>query len=150
MESSLNPDSWMSTTHSKNTNGTTNRTIGDIRKSINDQFNGNIRTFMMNKYPGRQMKLKPTRRRVISISNRWTKPTEEPAAMPLPQMKPRKTRSSLGGSASICLFGTASMACYTTDDKQHRDEDTMVCFYEKNNPCSTKGQGNTIGANRHQ
>jgi hypothetical protein len=70
--------------------------------------------------------------------------------MPLPQMKPRKTRSSLGGSASIFLFGTASMACYTTDDKQHRDEDTMVCFYEKNNPCSTKGQGNTIGANRHQ
>jgi hypothetical protein len=66
-----------------------NRTIGDIRKSINDQFNADTRTFMVNKYPGRQTKLKATKRREIKdISNRWTKPMEKPAAMSLPKMKP--------------------------------------------------------------
>ena len=34
---------------------TTNTTIGDIRKAIDDEFNDNVRRFMMNKYSGSQM-----------------------------------------------------------------------------------------------
>ena len=55
MESSLNPDSLRNSTQTENTARTRNRTIRDTQKSINDQFNADIITFMVNKYPGRQM-----------------------------------------------------------------------------------------------
>ena len=90
MESSLNIDSWRSSTKTENTGGTMNRSIGEIRKSINGQFNADIRTFIVNKYPGRQMKPKISKKREINISNRWTTLMEEPAPIPLPQMKPQK------------------------------------------------------------
>ena len=75
MASSLNPHSRKNSIKTENTAGTMNRTIGDIQTSINDQFNAGIRTFMVNKYPGRKMKLKLTRQREKEISNRWRTPT---------------------------------------------------------------------------
>ena len=63
METPLNPDSWRSSIKTENTDGTMNRTIGEIRKFINDQFNADIRTFMVNTYPRRQTKLKLTKQR---------------------------------------------------------------------------------------
>ena len=55
METPLNPDSWRSSTKTENTDGTMNRKIGEKQISTNDQFNANISTFTVNKYPGRQM-----------------------------------------------------------------------------------------------
>ena len=72
---------------------------------------------MVNNYSETQMKTKPTKWRAIEISNRWTKPMESPASKPSPQIEPQKTRSSLRVNTSAFLFGTASIACHTTDKK---------------------------------
>ena len=88
----------------RRSDGTKNGTIREIREAINDQFNNEVRTFMVNKYAVSQMKLKPKAWRAIRISNRWTKPTETLASMPLPQMEPQKTRPSLGVNASVFIF----------------------------------------------
>ena len=110
--------------------GTTNRIIVDIRKSIHDEFNNNVRIFMVNKYSGSRRILQTQKRRAIQISNKWTKPTETTALMLSPQMEPQKTRSPLRANASVFLFGTAAMACQTTNNKQPQDDDTTVCSYE--------------------
>ena len=49
MASSSNLDSWVSTTQWEKSDETTDTTIGDIRKAIDDEFNNNIRQFMVNK-----------------------------------------------------------------------------------------------------
>ena len=72
------------------------------------------------------MKPKPTKRKVIQTSNRWTKLTKTPVPISPLQIKPQKTRFSLGVNAARFLFGTESMACYTKNDKEPRDEDTTV------------------------
>ena len=114
---SLNLISWMSTTQSEKNDETKNRISGVIQKAIYDQFNEKVKTFMVNNYSETQMKTKPTKWRAIEISNRWTKPMESPASKPSPQIEPQKTRSSLRVNTSAFLFGTASIACHTTDKK---------------------------------
>ena len=50
MEFSLNLDSWMSITQSEKSDGTKNRTIGDIRKAIDNEFDKIVKIFITNKY----------------------------------------------------------------------------------------------------
>ena len=43
---------WVSTRQWEKLDGATNTIIGDIRKAIYDEFNDNVRRFMVNKYSG--------------------------------------------------------------------------------------------------
>ena len=47
--------------------------------------------------------------------------------MPPQQIKPHITRFSLRVNTAPFLFGTASMVCYTKDDKEPQDKATTVC-----------------------
>ena len=84
MTSLSNPDSWVSTTQWGKSDGTTNTTIEDIRKAIDDEFNNNVRIFMVNKYSGSRMTVQPQKQ---------TKPTETRSSTPSPQMGSQKTNS---------------------------------------------------------
>ena len=56
--------------------GITNATIGEIRKAIDDEFNNNVRRFMLSKQSEPRIIVKPQKRRAIRISNKWTEPAK--------------------------------------------------------------------------
>ena len=116
----------MSTTQSEKSDGTTNRTIRNIRKAINDQFNK------------RNQNLHGEHIFVITNETQTQKTESDPNIKQVDQIN-RDTSSntfsanettekkSLGVNAAPFLFRTASMVCYTKDDKQPQDEDTIDC-----------------------
>ena len=84
---------WVSTRQWDKSEEISDKTIREIRKAIDDEFNNNVRRFMLSKDSGPLMTVKPQKRRAIRISNKWTKPTEMRLSTPSPQMEPQKTRS---------------------------------------------------------
>ena len=56
---------WVSTRQWGKSDGVTNTTIGDMRKAIDDEFNDNVRRFMVNKYSGPRIIVQPQKRRAI-------------------------------------------------------------------------------------
>ena len=109
-----------------NSDGVTNTTIGDIRQATDDEFNDNVRRFMVNQYPGPRMTVQPQNQRAIWISNKWTKPTETRSSTPSKQIESQKTISQLRDNSSVFLFRTAAVACHKTNNKQPQNEDITV------------------------
>ena len=127
MESSFSLDLGMNTTRLETLKTATNRTLIDIQKAIDDQFGEEIRTFTGTRYSGSQTRPKSSRRKVIQISNRWTKTAKTPVSITSPPGNPQKARFTLGVRAGFFLSGTASMVSDTNNDQEPRDDNTTVC-----------------------
>ena len=56
---------WVETRQWENSDGIMNATIGEIRKAIDDEFNNNVRRFMLNNHSGPRMTVQPPKRRAI-------------------------------------------------------------------------------------
>ena len=128
MESLFNLDLRMNTTRSKNSDATTNRTSRDIREAIDDGVEEEIRTFLVDKYSGSQMRSKRAKRNVVRISNRWTKSRRTPVSITLPPDISQKASFTPGVKTAPFFFKTASMTSDIENNKEPRDDNTTVCL----------------------
>ena len=101
---------WVNTRQWDKSSGITDKIIGETRKAIDDEFNNNVRRFMLSKHSEPQMTVKPQKRRTIQISNKWTEPVKARLPTPPKQMDSQKTVSRLRVNPSVFLFGTAATA----------------------------------------
>ena len=121
----------MSTTQSENSDGTTNRTIRDIWKDINNHFDEEIRTFMVNKYSESQMKLKYKKGEWSKYQTGGPNQWRHQLQCLCHKWNHRKQDFSLGVNVSPFLCGTANMACYTPYDKK---QDEYTPTYSETQP----------------
>ena len=61
---------WVSTRQWDKSGGITDKTIREIWKAIDNEFNDNVRRFILSKHSEPQMTVKPKKRRTIRISNK--------------------------------------------------------------------------------
>ena len=149
MESSLNLDSWMSTTKSEKSDGTKNRIIREIWKAIDDKFNNNVNRFMANKYSGSQMTRQPQKTESSPSFKQVNQTNGDEIVNTLTINGTTENKISSWRQRIRFLFGTADMACHTTNNKQSQDEISLSA-HMRHHRCSINGQINTIGANRRQ
>ena len=67
---------WVSARQLNKSGEISDKTIGEIRKAIDDEFNDNARILMCSKRSIPRMTVEPQKRRTVQISKKWTEPTK--------------------------------------------------------------------------
>ena len=126
-----------------------NTTIGEIRKAIDDEFNDNVRRFMLSKHSEPRMTVKPQKRRTVRISNKWTELVKTRLPTPPKQMDSKEPVSQLRVKSSVFVFGTAATACRKGKTRNSKMR-ILMSVQMRHNQRSVNDQRNAEGANRPQ
>ena len=122
---------WVHTRQWNASGDISDKTIGEIRKAIDDEFNDNVRILMCSKRPIHRMTAEPQKRRTVRISKKLTEPTKIRGPIYLKQMGPDKPSTRPRTTESVFLFGAA--AAHTTCRERNnkpQQEDITVCSNE--------------------
>ena len=120
---------WVSTRQWDKSGGITDKVIGEIRKTIDDEFNDNVRRLMRSKQSEPWMTVEPQKRRTVRISKKWTEPAKRRVPTPSKQMEPDEPLSQPRATSSVFVFGTTDTTCREGKNKP-QEEDSTVCSNE--------------------
>ena len=82
---------WVNIRQWDKSGGRMKATIGEIRKAIDDEFNNNVRRFMLSKPSEPRMTVNPQQKRTVRISKKWTEPAKTRLLIPPKQMDSKRT-----------------------------------------------------------
>ena len=95
---------WVSTRKWNKSGDISDKTIGEIRKAIYDEFNNNIRILMCSKRSIPRMTVEPQKRRTVRIPKKWTEPTKIRGSIYPKQMGPDVPSTRPRTTESVFLF----------------------------------------------